>query len=238
MELMVDKPEALGGALARLLEGEVAAALAARGRYALALPGGSVATRFFPTLAAAAVDWTRVDFFWGDERAVPPDDPESNFGLADRLWLRPAGVPPERIHRMPADAEDLEAAAASHAAELARVAGAPPRLDLVLLGVGPDGHVCSLFPGHAALAETGRSVVAVRDSPKPPPRRLTLTLPVLAAAGRLVVAGFGSSKAAVLREAVEDEGSALPVALALRRSPRALALLDAEAASRLRDRKG
>lgn len=236
MELIVDKPAALAATLARLLEEEAAAALASRGRYALALPGGSVGTQFFPSLAAAAVDWGRIDFFWGDERAVPPDDPESNFNLANRLWLGPARVPPERIHRMPADEGDLAAAAATHAAELSRTAGAPPRLDLVLLGVGPDGHVCSLFPGHAALAETDRSVVAVLDSPKPPPRRLTLTLPVLAAAERVVVAAFGSSKATVLRDAVEDETSRLPVALALRGARRGLVLLDAEAARLLRTR--
>jgi 6-phosphogluconolactonase len=102
----------------------------------------------------------------------------------------------------------------------------------VLLGVGPDGHVCSLFPGHPLLDEQHRFVAAILDSPKPPPRRLTLTLPALAAARLLVVAAFGEATAAVMREALEDPKSGLPVALALRGAKQALVLLDAAAAGR------
>ncbi len=116
---------------------------------------------------------------------------------------------------------------------MARILGAPPRLDLALLGVGPDGHVCSLFPGHPLLLEESRSVAVVDDSPKPPPRRLTLTLPVLAAAELVVVAALGRGKAEVVREAVEESASALPVARVARRARRCVFLVDAEAASRL-----
>jgi 6-phosphogluconolactonase len=232
-EIIVDKPVALAEALAVRFEGEARSAVAARGLVALGLSGGSVGATFFPRLARASVDWSRAEFFWCDERALPPTDPESNFGLAERLWLEPAGVPAGRIHRMEADAPDPARAAEAYAETLARILGAPPRLDVVLLGVGPDGHVCSLFPGHPLLQERERSVVFVADSPKPPPGRLTLTLPVVEAAGLVVLAAFGRSKASVVREALHDPRSNLPVALALRGARRVLVLVDEGAASQL-----
>jgi 6-phosphogluconolactonase len=196
----------------------------------VALPGGSVATAFLPRLGRARVDWPRADLFWGDERAVPPDHPDSNFGLAWSLWLEKAALPKDRIHRMSAEDADLDAAARAYESILVERAGSPPALDLVLLGVGPDGHVCSLFPGDRLLDEKTRLVAAIRDSPKPPPSRLTLTLPVLAAARLLVVAAFGETKAAVMRDALENPSSPLPVALALRGAKKALVLLDPPAA--------
>jgi 6-phosphogluconolactonase len=131
---------------------------------------------------------------------------------------------------------DLAAAAALYEAELVRVLGEPPRLDHCLLGMGPDGHVCSLFPGHPLLAEAVRRVAAVEDSLKPPPRRLTLTLPVLHQAAELCVAAFGRAKAAAIAAALEDDSSRLPVALALRGARRAVVMLDREAASGLTSR--
>jgi len=229
-ELIVGTRAELAEALAERLERDVPRRLAEAGRFSLGLPGGSVADTSFPRLARARVDWSSVDFFWGDERAVPPGDPESNYGLAQRLWLAPAGVPSGRIHRMPADANDLAGAAALYEEEMTRALGTPARLDLALLGVGPDGHVCSLFPGHALLAETRRLVAALEDSPKPPPRRLTLTLPALAAAQLVVVAAFGDAKAAAVREGLRDPGSRLPVALATRAAAQVLWLLDPGAA--------
>ena len=236
LETLVDKAVFLGDALAARVAEEGRRALSERGAFTLALPGGSVATTFFPRLARMDFDWSLADFFWGDERAVPPADPESNYAVARSLWLEPARVPASRVHRMPADAPDLQAAAAAYGRELAARAGTPPRLDLILLGVGPDGHVCSLFPGHPLLAERQRRVAAVEDSPKPPPRRLTLTLPVLAAAELVVVAALGRSKAEVVREALEDKRSALPLALVARQARRALFLLDPGAARLLRPR--
>ncbi|MGH9145841.1 MAG: 6-phosphogluconolactonase, partial [Vicinamibacterales bacterium] len=115
---------------------------------------------------------------------------------------------------------------------LRTIAGSPPRVDMILLGVGPDGHVCSLFPGHPALDESSRLVVAVTDSAKPPPRRLTLTLPALAGTSLLVIAAFGNEKAAIVREALENPDSSLPVARAARQSRRTLFLLDPGAAGR------
>ena len=230
-EIVVDKPESLAARLAARLEGAAAHAVAARGRFAVALPGGSVATRFFPALAAAGVDWSRTEFFWGDERAVPADDPDSNFGVARALWLETAAVPAGRIHRMEAERVDIEAAAADYAREMVRVLGDPPRLDVALLGVGPDGHVCSLFPGHEALREEARWVVAVVDSPKPPSRRLTLTLPTLAAARSVIVVAVGSAKAPVLGRALAESSPDSPLTLVSRRANRVTFLLDAAAAA-------
>src|SRR5690242_6574750 len=173
-------------ALATHLGDEIAARAAEAARagrpLSVAVSGGSVATTFFPGWAAnRTMDWASTEVFWADERAVAPTDPESNYGLARALWLDPAGAPAVRVHRMPADSPDLDGAAREYAETLARVVGPARALDLVLLGIGPDGHVASLFPGHPLLDETDRPVAGVTDSPKPPPRRLTLTLPVLAA---------------------------------------------------------
>jgi 6-phosphogluconolactonase len=232
-DIIVDELKNLPETLASLVEREAARAIINRDFFAVALPGGAVATTFFPQLSQLPLNWSKTHFFWGDERAVPPSHPDSNFGVADTLWFKPARVPETSIHRMPADMPNLDAAAQTHAQDLATLTGTPPLLDLVLLGVGPDGHVCSLFPGHALLQETSLWVAAVKDSPKPPPRRLTLTLPVLAAAGHVVVAAMGQAKAAVVQEAIEDPRSMLRVALAAKRAPRVTYLLDREAASRL-----
>jgi 6-phosphogluconolactonase len=191
-EVVVDKPEALARRLVERLERAFRSSLSSRGRFALALPGGSVATTFFPHLSAADVDWARADFFWGDERAVAPDDPESNFALARSLWLEPRRVPEGRIHRMRAEDADLH--------------------------------------------EEKRWVAPVLDSPKPPPRRLTLTMPVLAAADLVVVAAMGDAKAEALRQALDEPVSGLPVAVAARRAKEAVFLLD-EAAARLLSRR-
>src|SRR5260370_16007719 len=140
-ELVVDSPAALSEARAARFEAEARRVLTACGFFSVALPGGSVGTTFFPRLAGAAIDWSRTEFFWGDERAVPPSHPESNFGLARSLWLEPAGVPASRIHRMEAEAAEPEAAARAYADAMVPRLGAPARLRLVLLRGGPDGPV-------------------------------------------------------------------------------------------------
>ncbi|MBN8610093.1 MAG: 6-phosphogluconolactonase [Deltaproteobacteria bacterium] len=204
------------------------ATLARHETFSIALPGGSVATSCFPLLAKAELDWPRVHLLWGDERAVPPDHADSNYGVAKRLLIDACPIPIANVHRMPADEPDLDGAARDHE-EVVRAI----RLDLALLGVGPDGHVCSLFPGHALLNEHERWVRAIEDSPKPPPSRLTLTLPALANAREIVVVATGASKAAVVREALEDETSLLPLALAIRCAKTATVILDEGAASSL-----
>lgn len=232
-EIVVEPPDGIARTAATRLDAMVRAAVAERDRFACALPGGSVAELLFPAFARLPLPWNRVHVFFGDERAVPPTHPDSNVGLARRLWL---DAVPAHVHPMPSDRDDLAAAAASYADELGATLGDPPRLDLALLGMGPDGHVCSLFPGHALLAERTRWVAEITDSPKPPPRRLTLTLPVLAAARAIWVGAFGASKAEAVGEALDDEASRLPVALAVRSGPPALLLLDPDAAARLERR--
>jgi 6-phosphogluconolactonase len=232
-EVVVDNPERLGAALVARFEDEARRAHEARGRFAVALPGGSVASTFFPRLAEARVDWTRTDFFWGDERAVPPGDPGSNYGLARALWLDPARVPPERVHRVEAEASDLARVAEEYERLLLSILGAPPRLDLALLGVGTDGHVASLFPGHPTLTDQRRWVAAVEDAPRPPARRVTLTLPTLAAARLVIIAAFGAAKAAAIAAALEDPATPLPVGLLSRRAPQVSWLIDHAAASTL-----
>ncbi|HKQ57045.1 MAG TPA: 6-phosphogluconolactonase [Candidatus Eisenbacteria bacterium] len=207
------------------LEAEARAALALRPTFTLAIPGGSVATLCFPRLARLGLDWSRVDVFQVDERAVPVDDSESNFGRAKTLWLYPAGFPHARIHRMRADSPDLADAARDYAHELETVAGEPPRLDYVLLGVGPDGHVGSLFPGHPALHDH-RTVLAIKGAPKPPTHRITLSMPVLLNASRVAIVAYGEEKAAVIHAALHDPDSDLPVARVAQRSQRCLVLID------------
>jgi 6-phosphogluconolactonase len=228
-EIVVDTREGLVRTAVERFERLVRDAVAQRGRFSCALPGGSVAEALFPAFAVLAIPWEQVHIFFGDERAVPPTDPDSNYGLARRLWLDRVAA---RVHPMlTGPADDLDAAATAYANELRATLGDPIRLDLALLGMGPDGHVCSLFPNRSLPSD--RPVAVIRDSPKPPPTRLTLTMPVLAAARALWVVAFGASKAPVVREAVEREDSRLPVAIALRSGPPSLLLLDPDAASAL-----
>jgi 6-phosphogluconolactonase len=229
-EIIVDTVPGLAGTLAARLEGEGGRALAERGRFALALPGGSVARAFFPRLARASFDWSHAEFFWGDERSVPATDPDSNVGLARALWLDPAHVPAHRVHAMEADTADLARAAEAYAGDLVNTLGIPPRLDVVLLGTGADGHVGSLFPGRHLLSAEPQWVGFETAAPVPPARRLTLTLSTLGEAGLIVVAAFGETKAEAIGAALHDTASSTPLALALRRSRRALVLLDRAAA--------
>jgi 6-phosphogluconolactonase len=212
------------GELARRFAATVERRFEELGRVSLALPGGSAAEAFCPALADARLRWRDVDLFWCDERGVPPDHPDSNYRIASELLLSRVETDPARVHRMRADLPDLAAAAVEYERRIVRASGAPPHLDVVLVGVGPDGHVCSLFPDHAALAETSRLVVPIVDSPKPPPRRLTLTLPALAGAV-VVIAALDRSKARVINEALNDPRSTLPVTLAARGAGRAVFLL-------------
>ena len=232
LRTVVDDIPQLALTCAAAFESTAAEVLARRERFVIALPGGSVASAFCPVLATLAVDWTRIDVFWIDERAVPPDHPDSNYALALRLLLAPARVPPTRIHRMPGELPDLDQAARRAADELHAVAGNPPHLDLVLTGVGEDGHIASLFPGRPegrADSKSTTPVIPIYDSPKPPARRLTLTLPVLASAGLVIVGAFSASKAAIMRDALHTRGALTPIAELLGRARSPLVLLDREA---------
>lgn len=186
-----------------------------RRRFTLAVPGGSVAEQFFPRFATADLPWHSIEVFWVDERAVEPTDPLSNYALASRLWLGPAGVPAVNVHRMPAERRDLDQAAEEYARLLAATAGSPPTLDYVLLGVGEDGHVASIFPDR--MEGMGDAVVAWTDqAPKPPQRRMTLGLKTLAGARRVVVAMFGTAKRRLMDDVLSNALPEIPLARLLR----------------------
>ena len=199
-----------------------------RGTYRVALTGGSAATLCYPHWARADLGAATLDVYWGDERAVPLTHADANYALAAALWLDPCGVPAAHRHPMLTDGADLEADARRYAETL----GDAP-LDLIHLGLGPDGHVASLFPGHAALQARAR-VVAIHDAPKPPPRRLTLTLEALAEARWVLLTVTGEGKADAVRRVLHPapDDTPLPASLALARG-RALVLLDDAAASGL-----
>ena len=200
-------PAAVAAAAADRFVSTVRAAIDARGVARVALSGGGTPKQVYPLLLEPArreaVDWGRVEFFWGDERAVPPDHPESNFGVAYGMLLSQLReVRSDRIHRMPAEAADLDAAALSHETELRLAfgvrAGELPAFDLIWLGMGPDGHTASLFPGSTALDERERWVVGTW-APDPRAWRMTLTFPVLEAAREVVFVVTGADKAGAIR---------------------------------------
>jgi 6-phosphogluconolactonase len=229
--VIVDDHARLVKTFVELVEQTAAEAVTLRGRFALAVTGGGDAQVFLPPLADAGIDWQRTHVFWGDERAVPPDHADSNYGQVKGPWLDRTALPAGHVHRMPGERADLDAAARDYAATMREVLGPAPALDLAWLGVGPDGHVCSLFPGHALLEEPTRLVAAIDDSPKPPPRRLTLTLPTLLASRLVVVTARGSAKADVVAASLRDPASILPLARVLRCAARAVLMLDEDAAS-------
>ena len=194
-----------------------AAALDERGAFRVALSGGGTPKAVYPLLLEPrrrdAVDWGRVELFWGDERSVPPDHPESNFGVAYGMLISQLpGVRPDHVHRMPAEAEDIDAAAMGYESELRLAFGArgsgPPAFDLIWLGMGPDGHTASLFPGTTALDELDRWVVG-NWVPQQDTWRMTLTFPVLTAARDVLFVVTGADKADPLR-AIRTGGSGLP----------------------------
>lgn len=192
-------------------------AIEANGIFRVALSGGSTPKAAYPLILEPArrdtVDWSRVEFFWGDERAVPPDDPESNFGVAYQMLIAQLpNVRPELVHRMPAEAPDIDAAAMSYESEIRLAFGArgdtPPAFDLIWLGVGPDGHTASLFPGTAALEEERRWVVA-NWVPQQDTWRMTFTYPLLTVARDVIIVVTGADKADPIR-AIRASGSGLP----------------------------
>ena len=189
-------------------------AVAARGRFFLAVPGGNTPRGLFAVLAGepyrSAIDWAAGQVFWTDERCVPPDHRDSNYRLAFELLLARVPIPPTHIHRMRGE-DPPAAAAAAYEKELVRTFGTPaPVFDLVLLGMGADGHTASLFPGHPALRETARAVAAASG---PDGRdRITLTLPVLARASRVLFLVTGGNKAEAVAAVLEGKTSGQPPA--------------------------
>lgn len=217
-------------------------ALATRGRWSVALAGGNTPRSLYRLLAelpAGAIDWSRTDIFWGDERCVAPDDRQSNYAMAHQALLSRIDIPPERVHRIMGERPPVEAAAAYDQLLRERlpstIDGGAPVFDLVLLGMGADGHVASLFAGDPALDERERWAVAVGAPPGyPVSARVTLTLPVLNVARLVVVLVAGADKQAAIEAVLGDTEHAprYPAAL-VRPTSRLLWLLDHAAAELL-----
>ncbi|MEV0272823.1 6-phosphogluconolactonase [Hamadaea sp. NPDC050747] len=233
----------LAEAVAARLMVKLIDAQSARGSASIVLTGGRVAAAVYRAVAASpalgAVDWSRVDVWWGDERFLPAGHPDRNEtqarqALLDQVPLDPARVRPMAPSDGP-DGDDPEAAAARYAAQLARAAEGSaelPYFDLLLLGVGEDGHVASVFPEQPAAYES-RPVAAVRGAPKPPPVRVTLTLPAINTADEVWLIAAGAGKAAAIGMAVSGAGAVQVPAGGVEGVGRTLWLLDRAAAAQL-----
>lgn len=232
-------------AAARLIT-RIVDAQAARGSASVVLTGGRNGIAVLAALAASpardAIDWRRLDLWWGDERFLPDDDPERNHTQARAALLDAAPLDPARVHPMPAAGgavgTDAEAAAAAYAAELAAAAGPldhgpVPSFDVLLLGVGPDAHVASLFPEHPAVYEAERTVVGVHGAPKPPPTRITLTFPAIRAAREVWLLASGAEKAGAVALGLSGAGELQAPAAGAYGLVRTLWLLDRSAAAAL-----
>jgi 6-phosphogluconolactonase len=214
MELVVAPIAELRGRLTHFFEDTVSAALdravgsaADGGGFTCGLTGGSAALLFLGALREAAIDWSRITLFWGDERAVPPDSPDSNYGLTEQMLLKPLGAKAPNAVRMQAEMPDLNFAAKQYSKQL------PSALDMLILGVGDDGHVCSLFPGHKILQVKDAAVAVITDSPKPPPKRLTLTMPYVLKARSIWIVAVGERKRLLLEHAAANEKIETPLDL-------------------------
>jgi len=204
-------PQDLFQAAADELIHSATAAIASRGRFTVALSGGSTPRSLYTLLAANAstsLPWDKMFFFWGDERHVPPTDAESNYRMANESLLSKAPIPTANVFRVPAEDPDAAAAAAAYDKTLRKffavAPGEVPRFDLILLGMGPDGHTASLFPETDALQEKSRLVVA-NWVEKFHTHRITFTLPVLNAARCDAFLVSGMDKASALREILEGD---------------------------------
>jgi len=216
----------LANAVANVWLDEVAAARCVGRPHCVALSGGRITLKLFAGVIEGVetrgVSLADVDFFWADERCVPPSDAECSFATADKFLFQPLGIAKNRIHRIRGE-ESPELAAREAEAEICRIvplnADGQPVLDLIFLGMGEDGHVASLFPGEPVAAMTDKSVYrVVRNSPKPPPVRITLGYAAIAAAQQVWVLASGAGKEAALRESLKPDGPT-PLARILRSRP-------------------
>jgi 6-phosphogluconolactonase len=236
-------PEALAAAVAGRLVARLAAVQAAGRTPSIALTGGGIAVKIHQAVVTASaghedVDWSKVDVWWGDERYVPADDPGRNAKQAWEALLSHVDVSPQRVHEMPASDgphESVAEAAEAYGDELrSRGSG---RFDVVMLGVGPDGHVASLFPGSKQLDVDDTIAVPVTDSPKPPPERVSLTLGALNRAEEVWFVVSGAAKAEAVATALGTDADAADVhdipAVGVHGQDRTVWFLDEDSASRL-----
>lgn len=237
--------DTLVGAAGDRLAAAITSAVAQRGRAVIVLTGGGTGIGLLKRLGSHLLDWSKVHLYWGDDRYVPHDDDERNEKQAREALLNSVAVPENQIHPMPASdgrfGPDLDGAARAYAHELAADAepGQPtPVFDVHLLGMGGEGHVNSLFPHTPAVLEDERMVVGVPDSPKPPPHRITLTLPAVRRAREVWLVVSGEAKAEAVAAAISGAPPAdIPAAGATGREA-TVWLLDAAAAQKLEDDHG
>jgi 6-phosphogluconolactonase len=234
-------PQELFGAAAEEVVQTAKHAVAARGRFTIALSGGSTPKSLFNLLATNAknvLPWESMFFFWGDERHVPPTDAESNYRMAEETMLSKVPVPAGNVFRVPAENPDAAAAAAAYEETIQKFfalePGKFPRFDLILLGMGPDGHTASLFPGTAGLQEKSRLVIA-NWVEKFKTHRITFTLPVLNAAQTVMFLISGTDKAEALKAVLEGDapGEQYPSKLVKPTDGKLIWLIDRAAASGL-----
>jgi 6-phosphogluconolactonase len=224
--------DALAGAVASRWLDELAAQADDPTPFYVALSGGRIAKKFFAAVAERAltrsVSFGHVHFFWADERCVPPTDAESNFGLAKAHLLDPLAIPPDKIHRVRGEISPSRAAAEAEA-EICRIApvngSGQPVLDLILLGMGEDGHVASLFPGVLEEVVRSKSVYLPVVASKPPPQRITINFAALAAARQVWVLASGAGKESALRESLSRDGRT-PLARVLQARERTMIFTD------------
>ena len=238
--IIVDNSAAIPDEASRLIVDAAAEAVAARGRFTIALAGGSTPRATYQRLTlppfVERMPWAQTWVFFGDERCVGPEHPESNYRMAYDAMLSKVPVPPEQVFRMQGEAEDHEAVAQDYGRKLAEIFGTrrgeSPRFDLVLLGLGVDGHTASLFPGSPAVREVFRPVAAVHAAAAAIPKRVTFTLPVITAAARVMFLASGGEKAKVVKAVLVD-GAMLPAAMARPTDGRLQWILDRDAAALL-----
>jgi 6-phosphogluconolactonase len=218
-------------------------AIRSHGRFLIALSGGSTPKALYATLTTPEwkdrFNWSRTFFLFGDERCVPPEQPESNFGMAHATLFQPLGIHPDHIYRMKGEAQDPAIAAQQYEdglRQLTHCAGTDvPRIDMIILGLGEDGHTASLFPGTAALQER-RTAVTISQAPTGVRHRLTLTLGVLNQATVVLFLVSGSGKAPIVRAILEPQSAedrALPAAMVAPETGRLIWMLDHSAAAQL-----
>lgn len=218
-------------------------AIRIKGRFFIALSGGTTPATLYRALTAPSVtdrfDWSRTTFFFSDERCVPPDDPRSNYALAKKALFTPLNIAPSQVYRMAGESKGPQAAATEYEQQIRlatnTLSTAPPSLDLILLGLGEDGHTASLFPGASVLQDHQR-VIAATQSPKDPPNRLTMTLAAINRASVILFLATGIGKAGVVRAVLDPKTEAdrrLPASLVRPEDGRLIWFLDRAAAAEL-----
>jgi 6-phosphogluconolactonase len=234
-------PATLAETAAHLIVDAATEAVRERGRFLLCLAGGETPRETYRCLALPAFSermrWDQTWIFFGDERAVPPDHPDSNYRMANAALLSKVPVPSAQVARIRGEAEDSEVAAADYTRVIAEAFGSRrgelPSFDLILLGMGVDGHTASLFPGSPVLKEVFRPVAAVHAAAAAIPERLTFTFPLINAAARVMFLVAGSEKAKVVKAVMTDSGSSLPASMVRPTNGRLTWLLDRPAAALL-----